>query len=214
MSIHTHVQQGTQEWHMLRLGIPTASEFSRIVTPAKLAYASGASTYIAELLAEWMSGEVDQGPSSHWMERGIEIEGEARSWLSLHRDYDVEPGGFVYQNAEKLLGCSPDGLVGADGTVEIKCPKPATHIRYLLAGGLPDEYRMQVQGTLWVTNRKWCDFLSYCPKLPPLLVRVEREAAVHTALSVGMARFIKELREGREHLLALGYEPYRQEAAA
>jgi hypothetical protein len=196
------VQQGTPEWFELRLGVPTASQFHRILTPKTLKIAAASDEYIHELVADHFRSEpAPSVPMNHAMEHGIQTEAEARRWYAMETDCDVTQVGFI-TNEEGTLGCSPDGLVGADGGLELKCPQPNTQVRYLLEGGLPPEYRCQVHGSLIVTGRHWWDFLSYCQGLPPLLVRVKPDLftdALNHALTQFLERYqlalarIKEL---------------------
>lgn len=168
------VQQTTEEWIKLRLGVPTASNFSRIMTPAKMQLSKSADKYIAELIGEKLSPFMPERAetfTSRAMQWGQQTEAEARSYYAMDRNAKVTNGGFCTTGDGKL-GCSPDGLVGDDGCLEIKCPEPGTHVQYLMDGGVPDDYKPQVHGHLIVTGRAWCDFLSYAIGMPPLLVRV------------------------------------------
>lgn len=203
------IEQGTPEWHGLRLGIPTASCFDKIVTPAKGDLSTQSSAYLHELLAEWLSGEPGDSFSSRWTERGTELEPEARAFYSFERDVDVEQVGFVFGDETRMFGASPDGLIGDDGMLELKNPKPSTHLGYLLAGKLPTTYRAQVQGSLMVTGRQWCDFVSYCPNLPPLIVRVERDVEFIAKLRAALETFVARIHESRAALLDKGYAPAR-----
>lgn len=168
--------QMSYEWWQLRRGIPTASRFDRVLTPATGKPSAQQAGYIAELIAERSEFAPPYvlpsgGFVSDEMAEGIRREPEARSWYALQTDGDVRQVGFVLSACGRF-GASPDALVGEDGLLELKNPKPATHVQYLLAGTLPVEYRCQVHGALVVTGRKWVEFVSYCPGFPPLLVRV------------------------------------------
>lgn len=168
-------EQLSAEWFELRRGRPTASQFGRIITAKTMKLAAAADEYIAELLAEtYHVGPLSDiaAPPSRAMLHGTNTEPEARAWYSLERNVDVQEVGFVTTD-DGRFGASPDGLMGVDGGLELKCPQGKTQVGYLLAGELPSEYRAQCHGQLIVTGRKWVDFLSYCPGLPPLLVRVE-----------------------------------------
>ena len=136
------VQQGTLTWLECRLGIPTASQFSKIVTPSgKLS--SARDGYMAQLLAEWALGaQVDDFLGTEWTERGKVLEPEARAYYSFQRDVEARTVGFVYKDEGKFVGCSPDGLVGQDGCLELKCPKAGTHLMWLAGGGLPQKTSM------------------------------------------------------------------------
>lgn len=205
------LEQGTDEWRQVRCGIATASAFDRIVTPAKCQLSAQSDGYLRELLAEWVSGEPADTFSNQWTERGSVIESEARDYYAFARDVDVAQVGFVYLDDKRMVGASPDGLPG-DGLLEIKCPKPSTHIGYLLKGEMPNDYRAQVQGSLMVTERPWCDFLSYCPNIPPLLIRVERDEAYITKLRTAVQQFVEKLEAGRDALRERGFAA-NQEAA-
>jgi len=167
-------EQGTEEWFQARLGIPTASDFNKIITPAKLEPSKQADTYINKLIAEWLRGKPDESFQSDWMKRGQEVEEEARDFYIFQTDSKVKQVGFCLTD-NKTYGCSPDGLVGKDGGAEIKCPSPGVHVGYLLGNKVPTEYRLQILGSLLVTGRKWWDFLSYHPDMESLIVRTSRK---------------------------------------
>lgn len=187
------VVQGTTEWAMLRLGIPTASAFDRILTPAKLELSKSAEGYAHQLIAERLVGEPLDGASSGFMDRGQVLERKAVEYYELLRDADTTAIGFILR-ADRRVGCSPDRLVGADGLMEIKVPAPHTHVAYLL-----DEkgigYRLQVQGQLWLAEREWNDTLSFHPTMPPALVRQYRDQKTITAIAAAVDRFLEFLYE-------------------
>ncbi len=181
------IEQGSPEWFQARLGLPTMSCMGRIATAKTAALSAQSDEYIGALIAE---RHVDVGEqfSSYWMERGIELEREARAWYELKHDCDVAEVGII---VNKGAGYSPDGLIGESGCLEIKCPKPSTHIKYLLNGELPDVYKGQVHGGLVVSERRWADFVSYCPQFEPFCIRVVRDeftAKVESALEAFIAR--------------------------
>ena len=115
--------------------------------------------------------------------------------------------GFVYRDADKLVGCSPDGIVGDDGLIELKCPKPGTHLRWLSVGTVPRQHSIQVQGQLWVSGLAWVDFMSYHPGLPPLIVRAEPDEKLQAAFDEAIPAFIDELMAGREKFREMGIVP-------
>lgn len=172
MKIIEH-EQGTQEWLQARLGCPSGSGFSKLITSGGKPSTS-AETYINELIAEAVINESTPIENTPWMQRGTELEPFARLNYELENDVEVEQVGFCMHDILKC-GVSPDGLVGLSGGIEIKCPKPSTHIAYLRAGKLPSVYKAQVMGCLWITEREWWDFMSYHPQLPNLVVRVHRD---------------------------------------
>lgn len=166
--------QKSPEWWRARKGVPTASAFNCIVTPAKFAQSAQRESYACRLVAEQFDKFYSISPEfkTMAMEEGNQLEPEARKYIEFYRGYKVEEVGFCLDDDERF-GCSPDGLIGDDGCLELKCPQPATHVRYLDKGGLPDDYAPQCHGHLIVTGRSYVDFMSYAPGLPPHLVRVE-----------------------------------------
>ena len=197
-------EQGTDEWLMARLGIPTTSNFSKIFG-ASGKPSTQAKGYMNSLLADYIAGyPVDQIDKTEWMARGNELEGEARDTYCFLTDNDVEQVGLVYLDEKKLVGCSPDGLVGDHGLNEIKCPKASTLVEYLLNGKLPSTYKPQVQGQLWVTGREWCDFFAYHPDIETqFLLRVYRDEKYISGLSDAVLSFVGEMLEKREKLSKL-----------
>lgn len=179
MRIDQH-EQGSPEWLAARLGIPSASMFAKIVT-TKGAWSTSADSYINQLVAERLTGEREEVFQSHHMIRGTELEPDARDLYSLMTDSEVTEVGFCLHDT-LAAGCSPDGLIGEDGGLEIKCPAPSTHVEYLRGGVLPSKYKQQVMGCLWITGREWWDFMSYHPTMKPLIVRVERDEEYIAAL--------------------------------
>lgn len=193
--------QGSPEWESARLGIPTASQVDKILTPAKLKVSTSAGEYMDKLLAEWLVGyAIDWGGQSQYMDRGTKCEPEARAWYELTRDVEVQQVGFLMADDE-LFGGSPDGLVGESGGLEIKCPALHTHIGYLRApDSLDAKYRGQVQANLYVSGREWWDLVSYHPDLPKVVRRIERDEAYITALGAALNWFKGELLSAREDL--------------
>lgn len=195
-------EQGSYEWEQARLGIPTASAYSKILTPSTLKLSKSAAPYRNQLLAEWLVGHsLDLTPQTAWMERGTEMEPEARAFYEMHHDCTVERVGFVLRD-DGRTGGSPDGLVGDDGGLEIKCPALHTHVDYLLNNSaLADAYRVQVQGYLYLTGRAWWDIISYTPELPHVCVRIERDEVFAAALDQALADFLADLDAAREILM-------------
>jgi hypothetical protein len=170
-------EQYSEAWWAARKGKPTASRFGEILTAKTMKPSASARGYICELIAESML----MGPpewirendvQTRAMANGAYKEPEAREWYGFSTLQPLVQVGFVTTD-DGRFGCSPDALVGDDGGLELKCPLLKTHIGYLLDGGLPADYMGQVHGSMIVTGRKWWDFLSYCPGLPPLLVHTE-----------------------------------------
>jgi len=201
MNVSTH-KQGSDEWFAERLGIPTASMYSKIITSTGTPSAS-ASTLMNELLAEWYVGKtVDQWEGNDWTIRGNELEPEARKLYSFITGNDVEEVGFCTMPGI-LTGASPDGLVSDSGLVEIKCPKASTMIKYMLANKLPTTYKQQVHGQLWVTGRKWCDFMAHHPDFEPFIIHVKRDKRDDEyikKLEASVLLFIKKMLVKRDEL--------------
>jgi putative phage-type endonuclease len=193
-------KQGSDEWKAARVGVVTASKFGEIITPTgKPTVGDKRAKYMNTLIAESLTGEPSETFQSEWMRRGTELEPEARDYYSLIRDAEVEQVGMVYLNEDRLIACSPDGLVD-NGLWENKCPAPHTHVAYLLANKLPSQYKPQVQGQMYVTERDWCDFMSYHPDMKPLLVRVHRDEEYIKILANLLDKFVLEMVEKREQL--------------
>jgi hypothetical protein len=202
--------QGSEEWLQLRLGIPTASEFDRIITPKKLELASGSKSYMCLKLAEWMYGAPLEAFTSGWMERGKALEPEAVRYYEMERECETEAVGFVTTD-DGMIGASPDRLVGETGLLEQKCPALETHVGFMLdPQSLVAEYRIQVQGQLWVCGREWADMQSYSPGFPSVIVRVQREQAVQDALAKYVPAFVESMLRARE-LLTERYGELRRE---
>jgi hypothetical protein len=183
--------QGTPEWFAARLGIPTASEFSTVMAKGKDGGKSlTRKTYMLKLAGEILTGEPMESYTNVHMERGKEQEAEARDMYAFMSDVDPLQVGFV-KNGDK--GCSPDSLIGSDGGLEIKTALPHIQLERLLKGDLPSEHRHQVQGSMWVTDRQWWDFVSYCPRLPLLIVRVPRDDGFIATLAGAVKEFNSEL---------------------
>lgn len=188
-----NMPQGSDEWFKIRIGLPTSSNFDKIITtegkPSKQK-----EKYLYTVAGEKVSGIKEDTFQSFAMQKGIEKEVEARNYYKMLYDVEVQEVGFCLAD-NGLYGCSPDGLIGTDGGVEIKCPLIHTHVSYLLKGKLLDDYFQQAQGSLFVTGRKWWDIMSYFAGLRPVIIRVLPDKAFHKALEVELGIFTKELND-------------------
>lgn len=146
------------------------------------------------------------GFNSFATEQGQILEDEAKPWYCLEYGEAVTSVGLCTTD-DGMIGCSPDGLLGADGGLEIKCPSIETHVGYLLDGGLPKEYRAQVQGGLFVTGRPWWRFVSYRRQLPALVLTIERDEEAQSALRTALAEFLVRLQSGKQRLIELNGGP-------
>lgn len=205
-------EQGSVEWMLARCGVPTASEFDQLVTP-KFEVRKGEmpKTYLARKLAEkWLGGPLP-GFGSIDMEFGQILEQEAIPWLELEHGVTVQRVGFITTD-DGRIGCSPDGLIGEDCGLEVKCPNPHTHVKYLLNGKVPDEYITQVFGGMLVTRFKKWRFLSYCRNFPALDITVEWDVESGAALFEAIDAFNRTLADAWNRLCEInGGEPKRPE---
>jgi hypothetical protein len=182
-----NVEQGSDEWLKARLGVITASEFSKIITPSGSKSAS-ANEYMGKLIAEHITGEQHDIYCSSDMDRGTMLEPKARLFFEAITGDCVDVVGMVYKDSTKNIACSPDGLLLLSNFdennnefdfyqegLEIKCPKLANHISYVISDQMPNKYIPQVQGSIWTTGANGWWFMSYHPDYKPLIVFVERD---------------------------------------
>lgn len=186
MAILHNVEQRSQSWYGLRAGRPTASEFSKLVT-SDGTRSKSLEGYAAMLAGEKFVGRPIEGwQGNEWTERGREMEEDALRLYQFSYDVDVERVGFITDD-DLIVGCSPDGLVGQDGGVEVKCLKAENHIKTILYyqkhGRCPTDYVQQTQGSLWITRRKWWDLVFYHPDLPQLVIRQLPSPELHGAIA-------------------------------
>lgn len=195
------VKQGEDDWHALRLGIPTASKFSRIVTSVKCKPSKSRGRLLADLITERYIGQAAKSFTSAAMERGRGMEGEAVAHYAAKRRLDPVAIGFI-TNAAQTIGCSPDRFLGDDELLEVKCPDPETHMEYLLASidkvkgkSVSHEYKPQVQGQLWLAPgmRQRCVTLSYCKGFPPAVLVAERDDKYIEKLATEVSLFSADL---------------------
>lgn len=199
MKIHD-VEQGSPSWFQIRAGKPTASAFSKLVTntlgeDGKYAPSKAIESYAAALAAEVFAGKpMDEFHGNSFMDRGKEHEAEAIALYGFTRDCEVQKVGFITDDAE-TCGCSPDGLVGEDGGLEVKILKAENHVKvasyYEKYGRAEPKYTQQVQGGLWITGRKWWDQLFWSPELPAIIIRQTPDLVMCTALDAGVREVCK-----------------------
>lgn len=189
--------QGTAEWKQIRLGKVTASRVADLVAKTKVGWGASRANYMAELLAERLTGTPADSYTNAAMQWGTEQEPDARSAYEFRTDAEVEQIGFIHHPAIGQSGASPDGLVGTEGMVEIKCPNTATHIETLLGGKVPEKYVTQMQWQMACASRNWCDFVSYDPRLPErmrlFVARIERDEKRIKELEANVTEFLFEL---------------------
>jgi putative phage-type endonuclease len=160
------IEQGTPEWLAERLGKATASRISDIMAKTKSGPSASRQNYAAELIAERLTGNGGDFYINAAMQRGTDLEPDARDAYSFESGHTVEQVGFIPHPTIAMSGASPDGLVGDVGLVEIKCPGTAKHIATLTGGSIDGKFVNQMQWQMACTGRSWCDFVSYDPRLP------------------------------------------------
>lgn len=193
----TEIVQGSPEWKALRCGKVTASRVADVVAKTKSGYSASRSNYLAQLIAERLTGTPAESFTNGAMQHGTETEPEARAAYEFYQGVTVEQIAFVPHPKIDQAGASPDGLVNADGLVEIKCPNTATHLETLLGQAVPGKYDTQIQFQLACTGRKWCDFVSYDPRMPEhmrlFIKRVARDDKRINELETEIAGFLLEM---------------------
>jgi len=184
---HHEIEQNTDEWMQLRQGKFTASTFRDLfASKTTKAYQNA----IYRVVFERLTGEQPESFSNEYMRRGHELEPLARERYEAETFESVEDGGFFCSD---WVGASPDGLVGKDGLIEIKCPAYSTMIDYMIKQKLPSIYKWQVHGQMYCTGRKWVDFMSYHPKLKPVIIRIDRDESIISELESKLSESVKEV---------------------
>ncbi len=191
------IVQGSDAWKALRLGKVTASRVADVVAKTKTGYSASRANYAAQLIAERLTGTPAESYTNAAMQHGTETEPEARAAYEFYQGVTVEEVAFVPHPKIDQAGCSPDGLVGGDGLVEIKCPNTATHLETLLGQAVPGKYETQMQFQMACTGAKFCDFVSYDPRMPEnmrlFIKRVPRDDARIKELESEVAAFLLEM---------------------
>lgn len=189
--------QGSPEWFAARLGKVTASRVADLTAKTKSGYSTSRANYMAELIVERLTGARAEGFTSAAMQWGTDNEADARIAYEFAKDATVAEVGFVSHPRIDASGASPDGLVGEDGLVEIKCPLTATHLETLLGQATPGRYVTQIQWQLACTGRQWCDFVSFDPRLPEsmqlFVQRINRDDKRINELETEVAAFLLEM---------------------
>lgn len=199
------IKHGSPEWHAARMGIPTASNFHRLITKGGKPSAQ-AEDYLHALLFGRFVGECGEDFSIEWTIRGSALEASAISAYEFETDLDTRECGFFTLD-DGSAGCTPDRAVGDDGLLEIKCPAGKEHVAYAL--GLEPQYVAQVQGQLWITEREWCDFMSFSPAMPSAIVRVRRDEKFIATLAEIVAGFNEKLAAAEAKLMRYGWRKPR-----
>lgn len=194
MILH-NVEQNTEEWLRVRLGKFTASTFFKLFSKKNT---SSYNELINKVVFERITKEIPQEYSNEWVERGKILEPYAIESYEFMTFEKVERVGFYEMN--EYVGCSPDGLIGKDGLVQVKCPKYTTLIDYLLNNEIPKEYQLQMQGEMMVTGRSWNDLFVFHPQFKPLVFRVYRSEEIINSIKKELDIAIEEAKNRYEKL--------------
>lgn len=193
------IAQGSTEWFAQRAGKVTASRVADVIAKTKTGWGASRANYAAQLVAERLTGNVEPTFSNAAMQWGTEKEPEAREAYEYRTGVFVDQVGMIDHPKIAMTGASPDGLVGDDGLVEIKCPNTATHIETLLSGKVPAKYVTQMAWQMACTGRAWCDFVSFDPRMPEhmrlFVQRVDRDDALIATLETEVSAFLTEVSE-------------------
>ena len=191
------VQQGTNEWHQLRLGKVTASRVADILAKTKTGPSASRQNYLIELALQRTTGIVEESYSNGAMEWGTQTEPQARVAYEVKTGNFVDQVAFVDHPTISAFGCSPDGLVNDKGLIEIKCPNSATHWSYIKSKEPPNKYFIQMQAQMACTNRDWCDFVSFDPRMPErsqlFIVSVARDNEFILYMEAEIKQFLSEV---------------------
>lgn len=192
-------EQRTEDWYNIRKGKMSASNAETIIANGK-----GLETYIYNLMAEYYSSAEKENYINADMQRGIDLEPEARLEFEFYTDLDVQEVGFVEYN--DFIGVSPDGLIGNDGLIEIKCPNDSIYFKLLLSNNIKPEYIAQMQMQMYVTDRQYCYFVSYNPNFEKSLYikKINRDEEMIDKLKKGLERGTQLIKEIKENFRKVG----------
>jgi len=191
------IEQRTTEWFAQRCGHLTASRIADMMARTQKGWGASRANYAAQLIAERLTGVAESGFTSAAMQHGIDTEAAARAAYGFMQDVEVIEAPFVLHPRLAWSGASPDGFVGDDGLIEIKCPNTATHITTLRGGEIPDKYIKQMQWQMACTEKDWCDFVSFDPRMPVEMQlhiqRVDRDNDLIAEIESAAIGFLDEI---------------------
>jgi putative phage-type endonuclease len=191
------VEQGSEAWLQARLGKVSASRMADVTARTRSGYGASRANYAAELIAERLTGTPAERYTNAAMAWGTEKEPDAKDAYCFLRDAEIVPVGLVLHPTIAMACASPDGLIGDDGLIEVKCPLSATHIDTLLSETIPEKYVKQMMWQMACTGRQWCDFVSFDPRLPAemqvFIRRVPRDNALILELEQETVKFLAEI---------------------
>ena len=191
------MDQRTDEWFTARIGKATASKIADVMAKTKSGYSTSRANYAAQLITERLTGQRTETYSNAAMAWGTETEPQARAAYAWESGNAVTECGFIDHPRIAMSGASPDGLIGSEGLLEVKCPNSATHIATLRGEAIDGKYIKQMQWQLACTGRLWCDFASFDPRLPDpmqlFVQRVARDGAMISEMETEVATFLMEV---------------------
>lgn len=191
------MDQRTEEWFEARLGCVTASKVSDVLARTKTGPAATRANYMAALVLERITGQRESSFQNAAMQRGVDLEPQARALYSLQQAQPVVECGFILHPSIEWAGASPDGLVGDEGLVEIKVPNSSTHLATLTGGEIDKRYMDQMQWQLTCTGRQWCDFISFDDRFPDEMQmhirRIERDNERIAHMEAEVTKFLDEV---------------------
>lgn len=193
------MEQRTDEWFAARLGRVTASRVADVFAKTKSGYSASRRNYMTELICERLTGKKSDGYTNAAMTRGTELEPVARSVFEVHTGLTVDDVGFIIHPEIEMAGASPDGLIGDNGLIEIKCPNAATHLDALLNKDYNSKYFYQMQWQMACTGRDWCKFVSYSPDFPAgmdlAIIDVPRDQSCIDEMQAEVVQFLNDIDE-------------------
>jgi putative phage-type endonuclease len=201
------MEQRTDDWFAARLGKVTASRIGDVMAKTKTGYSASRANYMAQLVVERLTNRKEESYTNAAMQWGTDTEPLARSAYEVAKNVLVQEVGFIQHPTIEMSGASPDGLVGDDGMVEIKCPNTATHIETVLSNNIDNKYILQMMWQMRCTNRKWCDFVSFDPRMPEELqlkvIRVEFDQGTIDQIESEVKEFLSEVDKKVHKLLGV-----------
>jgi len=193
----TEIEQRSEEWFKARLGKVTASAVADVLAKTKTGVSASRGNYLIKLAIQRVTGQIEESYTNEAMQWGIDNEDQARVAYEVASGNFVDQIGFVDHEIIDWFGCSPDGLVDNDGQVEIKCPNSATHWEYFKSKEVPKKYFIQMQAQMSCTGRKWCDFVSFDPRMPErsqlLIIRIPRDNTFIDLMESEIKEFLNEV---------------------
>lgn len=201
------MEQRSDEWFKARLGKVTASAVADVMAKTKSGYGASRANLMAKLITERLTGQPAESYTNGAMQWGIDNEDTARAAVAFYLGQEIHEVGFIEHPTIMDFGASPDGLIGSDGMLEIKCPNTATHLAYLRERQIPQKYLLQMQTQMVCADRKWNLFVSFDPRLPIRLQmfsqRVERDNDLIAEIESEVQKFLREMQEYIDELDAL-----------